>query len=128
MTRLENDRGKFVAIFAGYTAEMDTFLGANPGLRSRIPESIEFPDYTPDEVGQMVVLHLGDRWDYSADLVVSEAARRYAALPAAEQSNGRWARTFAERIESAQKDYVVTNRVTGPDMTRIPDALLVRTL
>lgn len=125
MTRLENDRGKFVAIFAGYTAEMDTFLGANPGLRSRIPESIEFPDYTPDEVGQMVVLHLGDRWDYSADLVVSEAARRYAALPAAEQSNGRWARTFAERIESAQKDYVVTNRVTGPDMTRIPDALLV---
>src|SRR5699024_1209521 len=37
MTRLENDRHKFVAIFAGYTNEMDTFLDANPGLRSRIP-------------------------------------------------------------------------------------------
>lgn len=125
MTPLENDRGKFVAIFAGYTDEMDTFLGANPGLRSRIPESIEFPDYTPEEVGQLVVLHLGDGWDFTADLVVSEAARRYAELPAAEQSNGRWARTFAERIEAAQKDYAVTHGVTGPDMRRIPDALLV---
>jgi hypothetical protein len=72
-----------------------------------------------------VVLHLGDGWDFTADLVVSEAARRYAELPAAEQSNGRWARTFAERIEAAQKDYAVTHGVTGPDMRRIPDALLV---
>jgi SpoVK/Ycf46/Vps4 family AAA+-type ATPase len=125
MTRLENDRGKFVAIFAGYTDEMEEFLGANPGLRSRVPEGIEFPDYTPEEVGEMVALRLGDRWQYSRQLVVDEAARRYAALPAVEQSNGRWARTFAERVESAQKDYVVTNKVTGPDMTRIPDALIV---
>src|SRR5699024_10669283 len=43
MTRLENDREKFVAIFAGYTDQMQDFLAANPGLRSRIPLTIEFP-------------------------------------------------------------------------------------
>lgn len=125
LPRLENDRTKFVAIFAGYTDEMEGFLGANPGLRSRVPESIEFPDYTPHEVGEMVALHLGDRWEFSRELVVGEGARRYAALPAEERSNGRWARTFADRIVAAQKDHVVTNSVPAADATRIPDALVI---
>ena len=37
-------------IFAGYPAEMEQFLSSNPGLKSRLPNVIHFPDYTPDEL------------------------------------------------------------------------------
>lgn len=38
-----------VVIVAGYKDKVADFMKANPGLASRIPDEIEFPDYNPDE-------------------------------------------------------------------------------
>lgn len=50
LKRMDNDRGKFCVIAAGYFREMDEFLNANSGFRSRFTKFIDFEDYRPDEL------------------------------------------------------------------------------
>jgi len=50
LKRMEDDRGKFVVIAAGYRKEMDDFLQANSGFRSRFTHFLELDDYNPDEL------------------------------------------------------------------------------
>ena len=47
---MENYRDEFVVIFAGYTKEMQDFLNANSGIVSRIGYTVEFEDYTTEEL------------------------------------------------------------------------------
>lgn len=53
LKRLEDDRGKFICIVAGYTKEMHQFIESNPGLKSRFNKTIHFEDYTPEELTQI---------------------------------------------------------------------------
>ena len=47
---MEDNRGKFTVIFAGYTKEMRNLINLNPGLQSRINLMINFDDYTDEEL------------------------------------------------------------------------------
>ena len=47
---MENYRDDLVVIFAGYSKEMDAFLKSNSGIVSRIGYTMEFQDYTVDEL------------------------------------------------------------------------------
>ena len=47
---MENNRDNLVVIFAGYTKEMQDFLNANSGIVSRIGYTLEFEDYTTEEL------------------------------------------------------------------------------
>jgi len=53
LKRLEDDRGKFICIVAGYTDQMHDFIDSNPGLKSRFTQTIHFDDYNPDELTQI---------------------------------------------------------------------------
>ena len=48
--RLEDDRNRLVVIAAGYADEMSKFIGMNPGFASRFTKTIDFPDYTGEEL------------------------------------------------------------------------------
>ncbi|GLX68137.1 stage V sporulation protein K [Paenibacillus glycanilyticus] len=61
---MEDHRNQFVLILAGYPAEIDHFLLTNPGLPSRFPIQIDFPDYSIDQLIQISELMAKDR-DYN---------------------------------------------------------------
>jgi len=50
MKRMEDDRGKFVVIVAGYKDKMDEFLQMNAGLASRFSHKLHIDDYNEDEL------------------------------------------------------------------------------
>ena len=53
LTQMENHRDELIVIAAGYPKQMDDFLDANPGMRSRFANRVEFPDYSNDELARI---------------------------------------------------------------------------
>lgn len=50
LKRMEDQRGQFVVIVAGYPEEMEEFLASNPGLKSRFDTNFLFSDYGKDDL------------------------------------------------------------------------------
>lgn len=67
VSEIENNRENLAVILAGYTDEMQEFLDRNPGLRSRLPRVLEFPDYTLEELMQIFNRDLEHR-GYEAEM------------------------------------------------------------
>jgi SpoVK/Ycf46/Vps4 family AAA+-type ATPase len=55
LKRMEDSRGEFVVIVAGYTENMKRFLESNPGLHSRFDRAYHFEDYTAAELFDIAV-------------------------------------------------------------------------
>lgn len=93
---MEDHRDDLVIVLAGYTKEMDDFLKANSGLKSRFPNTLEFPDYTPSQLVD-IACNIAQGKDYT----ISEAAKAklLTYLNAHKQQNsgnGRLARNIVE--------------------------------
>jgi len=66
---MEDRRHDLVVIVAGYPEPMAYFIAQNPGLASRFRTTIDFVDYTDDElVGIFKVLAIGADYDISAEV------------------------------------------------------------
>ena len=75
LKRLEDDRGKFICIVAGYTDNMHDFIDSNPGLKSRFTQTIHFDDYTPDELTE-IFLKLAAGKNFTVDEETKAAIHR----------------------------------------------------
>jgi SpoVK/Ycf46/Vps4 family AAA+-type ATPase len=60
LKRMEDKRGEFIVIAAGYTHNMDRFMESNPGLKSRFDRMFMFEDFKPDELCQIAVNQLAE--------------------------------------------------------------------
>jgi AAA+ superfamily predicted ATPase len=63
---IEDNRDNLIVILAGYSMEMEDFLEANSGLKSRFPNIIDFPDYTGEELLAIAHITAGSK-GYSID-------------------------------------------------------------
>lgn len=82
---MEDRRDRLVLVVAGYPEEMEAFLSTNPGLRSRFPTVIDFPDYSTDEIVR-IVDSMGDKQRYVLDDDAREKLR--GVLDAAPRTKG----------------------------------------
>jgi len=98
---MEDHRESLVVILAGYSREMEEFLTANSGLRSRFPHIIEFPDYSPEELWQITQSIVRSK-GYRLDPACQEPLTAYFARMQQEgdprsNGNGRMARNKVEQ-------------------------------
>ena len=75
LKRLEDDRGKFICIVAGYTRQMHDFIDSNPGLKSRFTQTINFDDYTSEELTE-IFLNMAASRKFTLDDDVKAAVKR----------------------------------------------------
>jgi SpoVK/Ycf46/Vps4 family AAA+-type ATPase len=105
---VEDRRESIVVIAAGYPDEMAEFVAANPGLRSRFPKTIFFPDYSDDELWRIFEL-LAKKGGYRCDDAAREKVQHFFAAQPRNKGfgNGRLARNLFEFAVANQATRIV---------------------
>lgn len=116
----EDHREDMVMILTGYREPMEKLLNRNAGLRSRVNFMVEFPEYTEDELLEIVELRLEENQRLLTDtgaLRVRQILRAAMALP--NFGNGRFARSLVEKAMLRQASRVMAlpaGQVTDEDI------------
>lgn len=63
LTEIENNIGNLVVIFAGYKEELESFFGHNPGLKSRIPHTLQFADFSDEELLEALIYRIQRKYN-----------------------------------------------------------------
>ena len=114
---MEDYKNQFVLILAGYPEEMERFLDTNPGLPSRFPIVIDFPDYTVDQLVQIAEMMIKER-DYTLapstvaklrQILIAEKTRQMTSF-----SNARFVRNLIEKSIRQQAVRLVNLYAASP--------------
>jgi len=107
---MEDNRDKLVIIMAGYTKEMEGLMDLNPGLKSRIKFSIEFPDYNDAELMEIFKI-LCKKEGYMIEESAKERLKKIFTKEYANKDrhfgNGRLARKYYEKIKMNQASRII---------------------
>lgn len=101
IAEMENHRSDFVVIMAGYTDDMENLMKSNAGLASRMPYTIEFPNFSREQLYEIFVSMVKNKFKFENNLFVS-AKEYFNSLPDSflqtkEFSNARFVRNLFER-------------------------------
>ena len=102
--QMEDRRERLVVILAGYTEPTSKYISMNPGMKSRIPTFVNFPDYSIDELRQIAVRIATNR-----DLVLSDGSidRIVDAVSSEKSAEGFGnARAIENMLEGAQRNSI----------------------
>ncbi len=126
MKMMEDHRDELVVIVAGYSELMERFLESNPGLASRFTRTVEFPNYSVDEL-VTITSNLCDKHYYElTDDGVAALNSYFQRVPKGSTfGNGRVARKLFEAMINNQASRLATtpptkdhelNRLTAEDL------------
>lgn len=99
---MEKHRKNFVVIVAGYDKEMNAFLNANSGLRSRISLTFHFESYTPHELA-MMMNRLAKTDGFTVEKDVWVPVQKYVQTRVTDEhfGNARFIRSFWQSVKQA---------------------------
>lgn len=107
---MEDYRDDLIVIAAGYHDEMQDFLDANPGLRSRFNRTIEFPNYSADELIE-IMCNRAKKLDYhlseEAMAFVKDKFDKVLAFPPENFGNARSVRNYLDNAINNQANRLV---------------------
>lgn len=119
---MEDNRDDLVVIVAGYTDEMHDFLTSNPGLISRFNKYIDFPDYTDDELMDILAMNAkkqGYTIAEDANAIVHDMLESMTVGERMDFGNARGMRNTLEKLVQEQ-----ANRIAGLEGEITRDMLL----
>ncbi|WP_371493755.1 right-handed parallel beta-helix repeat-containing protein [Kitasatospora sp. NBC_00374] len=100
---MEDHRQDLVVIVAGYEAEIRAFLASNPGLASRFSRTVEFANYSVEELSTIVERAASGHGYELADGTREALAQHFERMPrGADFGNGRAARKVFEEMVDRQ--------------------------
>lgn len=108
---MEDHRDNLVVIVAGYKKEMDQFLKANTGLVSRFNKFIDFPDYTLEELMEILdsmAENSGVHLEENAKEILKEKIKNMSEKQAKTFGNARGIRNTFETIMVNQANRIVS--------------------
>lgn len=113
---IDDHRDRIVCILAGYTPNMRKFFAvSNPGLKSHFTNWIDFPDYTPQEMLQIMSFMIKSQRLHLADADTAFTLRKLLTdqMGYLDQNlgNGRFIRNVLEKI-TIEKDLRIGNLST----------------
>jgi len=120
LKRMEDYRNRLVVVVAGYTDEMERFIGSNPGLASRFNRTVFFPNYGAEEM-----LEICRRIARSNDYDIDEALVDALLLHLTQKSKGagedfgnaRYVRNLFESMVLAHSNRLAT--LENPDRSQL---------
>ncbi len=110
---IEDNRDDLIVILAGYSKEMQEFLTANSGLKSRFPNVINFPDYTGQElldIAKITAKSKGYVIDEGAFTPLLAYFNAVQAVRADDAGNGRLVRNKVEEAVLSQSKRLIKDR------------------
>lgn len=111
---VEERRGEFVCIIAGYSKEMLEFVNANSGIASRFNKKIEFEDYKPAELTQIfrnIVKKENFTFDVEADDCLSKFFEKMYALRTVNFGNAREVVNAFRKAKDRHSQRLTKNRL-----------------
>ena len=117
---MDDNRDRLVVILAGYGKEMDDFLDKNDGLKAKISNIIEFPDYTVDELMQIAQeMYSAQKYELDEEATDALRSKLEAASHEKDFGNGRYVRNLMEASISRQALRLSKKEVGKEELTKI---------
>lgn len=105
---MEDHRNEICIILAGYTDEMNNLIRLNPGFKSRIQFTINFPDYNEDELLEIFKgLCKKEKYKLSDTCKKILVDNFKKAKDEINFGNGRYVRNLFEKVKFEQADRIV---------------------
>jgi hypothetical protein len=126
MKMMEDHRDELVVIVAGYSGRMERFLASNPGLASRFTRTVEFPNYSVDELVTITTGLCRKHYYELTDDGLAALRQYFELVPRSDTfGNGRVARKLFEAMVNSQASRLAAtppakdtelNRLTAADL------------